>query len=207
MAGNPRKPAINHHAHAFYRQRGLGNRTCQHDLAPSIGSGTNCGILFARFHRAMQLVYLDGLGQARLQAFGRAAYLGQSRKKDQHRAGFAGHSADHGLCDAVFEPLPLRRIFMGYFNRKAAAGAFDMRAIAQKPAQRSSIKRCRHHHDPQIGPKRGLHIKRQCQAEICVKAAFVKLVEYDGGNTGKFGIAGYHAGEDALGHIFDARCR
>ena len=62
-------------------------------------------------------------------------------------------------------------------DRMGAALAFDHGRIFHQRRETRAVQRCRHSHQPQVGPERALRVKRKRESEIAVEAAFMHLVE------------------------------
>ena len=90
-------------------------------------------------------------------------------------------------------------------HRKGAAFALDHRRIAQQFSHPRAVQRRRHHQQPQILAQAGLRVACQCKAEIGVERTLVKFVEQHRGDAAELGIVEDLAGENPLGHHFDAR--
>ena len=95
VARYARKPAVDHDAHALNRERSLGDRGRQHDLAPAARRGRDRAVLHLRFERAIERDDVDrrvrvALAQQRL---GAADFAG------------AGKESEHRTCVRAQRPL------------------------------------------------------------------------------------------------------
>ena len=93
VARHARQAAVDHHAHAFDGQRGLGNGGRQHDLAAAGRRRRNGAVLLARIERAIERDDVDvRIVDALLeQRFG-AADLAGARQEHQQRALFGAQA-------------------------------------------------------------------------------------------------------------------
>jgi len=78
-------------------------------------------------------------------------------------------------------------------------------AVAQEPCDGLQIQGRRHHHQAQILAQVLLTLDAQRQSQVGIQTAFVKLVEDHAADAGEGRIFLQHAGENPLGHHFDAR--
>ena len=112
---------------------------------------------------------------------------------------------DRALC-LVFDGFLASRREMRDLDRMAAPGAAQSRRV-EEAGEPFAIQRRRHRHDPQVLAQPGLHIQRQCQAEIAGQVAFVEFVEQQGTDAFQQRIVLQHAGEDAFGDHDDPGLR
>ncbi len=91
-------------------------------------------------------------------------------------------------------------------HRKPAALAGQARR-AEERGQALAVEGGRHHHDAQVLTQPGLHVQRQCQAEVGRQVALVELVEQQRADAVQQRVVLQHAGEDAFGDDLDAGTR
>jgi len=90
-------------------------------------------------------------------------------------------------------------------HRKDAALRAHERRVAQQARHRCPIQRCRHDEQPQVGREVGARIEAQRNSQIGLQAAFVELVENDGGDALERRITLQQPRQHALGNHLDAR--
>jgi len=95
----PRKPRIDHHAHTFDGQAGLGDVGRQHDLAPAGRGRLDGGTLIVELQFAMQRAEQDvlPLGQPLAQGLVNAPDLSLPREEHQQAAGLLVERLQHRL--------------------------------------------------------------------------------------------------------------
>ncbi len=92
-------------------------------------------------------------------------------------------------------------------DREGAALANDDRRVIQQFCDPRAVERRRHDEKAQILAQYGRGVEAEREGEIGVERALVEFVENHQRDAGKAGIVQNHAGEDALGHDFEARFR
>ncbi len=114
----------------------------------------------------------------------------------------AGHEAEdvsggawQQLADRVDHSFA-RRIF--HRQRMQGAGHIDDRAVAEECRHRRRLERGRHHEDAEVGSRQP-RLPRQCQSQIGVHAALVKLVDDQRAYVAQQRIVLQIRGEDAFG--------
>ncbi len=197
--GQAGKPAVNHHPHAIDRDGRFGNRGRQHDLAATRRRGPDCRILCAAFHRSIKRRKQDIGRQPFFQKPCRAFYLALPRQEGQNTARFIHQCIADCPRHGILNPLIRLAVAIADIDGISAALALDDRRIAEKRGHARTIQRCRHDEDFEIVAQCRLHIERQRQTEIGIKAAFMKFIKENGGNAIQVRIIQDHARKDALG--------
>ena len=187
MAGHPRHTAIDHGADAVDRDGAFGDVGGEDDLAA-----------IARPHRAVllvgRLIAVQGKQQPSLSVGERRASrlrpadFARSRQKHQHvaRFGTPGQSRQRG-CHPLFDRRRgMRRVF-DFQWVLAALGAHCTRT-AEVFGHGRHIERGGHHDQPQIGTPRALQAAEQCQCQVALQVALMKLVEDHAADALQFGV-------------------
>ena len=201
-----RQPAVDHHAHARQRHRGLGDIGRQHDAPAAV-----------RIRRQRQRLLLQRqLAMQRQQAHIAGGHRGQRGQRAQGIADFALAGQEHQQVAGLLRQCMLdattqlrqqafvasRREVRHRHRIRAPLGRQPRRVDSRR--QRRAIERGRHHQQPQVRPQLRLHVERQGQAEVAGQVAFVEFVENNGRHAVQGRVVLDHPRQDALGKHFDA---
>ena len=200
-----RQAAVDHDAHAGQRDAGFGDVGGQHDAA-TIARRQHARLLIDG-QLAVQREHLD-VAQG---------FASRDRRIDLRDLALAGqeHEDIAGMLrDGLFDRAARLR------HERFVAARGEMRDVDGVRASRArqsrrieetrepfAIERRRHHHDAQVLAQSGLHVERECEAEIAGEVAFVEFVEQQCADAFEHRIVLQHAREDAFGDDFDARAR
>jgi hypothetical protein len=208
------KAAVDHHAHAGQGHRRFRDIGGEHHSATAIAAWLQHARLLFDGEFAVQGQHLDDLTLRRcpvhrLPSRQRGLQphdLAPPRQEHQHVAGMRGQRVLDRTLRLLFDRLLAARRKMRDRDRKAAPRAGKPRR-SEETGEFFAIQGRRHDHDPQVLAQAGLHVQRQRQAKVASQVALVEFVEQDRADALEQRIVLQHAGEDALGHDFDAGFR
>ena len=207
----PRESCVDDHGHAGDGHAGLGDVGRQHHAPHASHALVERRILLLSTQIAVQRQQLQAqtgqVSELRLHA----PDLARARQEHQQIAAGLIERLSHRARDKT-----LRRFRTARQERCAAtvvedldvkhpAGHVNHRRIAQERGDARAIECRRHHQHAKVGVERAAGIEAQCEPQVGLQAAFVKLVEDHAANAGEFRIGVQHAGEHAFGDDFDAR--
>ena len=175
-ARHPHQPAIDHDAHAFDGEAGLGDRGRQHDLAPSGGRGRDGAVLVGRREVAIERRHVD-IGAEIAQALLDPADLADAGQEDQRAAAFLGECAPHRRRHRILDAAGRLAVEIAGVDRKHAARALDHRRAAQPLRHRPGIEGRRHGDHAQVLAQRRLRLAHQGEGKVGLQPALVQLVE------------------------------
>ena len=215
------QPRIDHDPDALDGEARLGDAGREHDLALPARGRAQRRILLLRAQLAVQRQDADGIRRAprrgclrRRRAGARAgfleraldtAYFRRARQEAEDVAVVIRESAAYHLRGLQLErDLGAARHVTGRDLEAAPLRAHRGRA-AQEPCERLEIKGRGHHQELQVLAQRLLALDAECEAEIGIETALVKLIEDDAADAAELGIRLQHACEDAFRDDLDAR--
>ncbi len=205
---NAREAAVDDNADAFNRQRGLGNRRGQHDLAAAGRRRRDRAVLHLGIERAIECDDIDRrIGDALAQqCLGPADFSGTGQENEQ-RSGIRSQRPHHGVGDLTFDMgLRIAPKVPG-LDRKRPAGAFDHRCAAEQIADAGAVECRRHHQQFQVFAQALLNIPRQRQSKVRIQRTLVELIEQQRRDAIERRVVQHHAGENAFGNHLDAGLR
>ena len=186
---NAHEPAVDDDAHALDRERRLGDRSGEHDLAPPRRRGGDGEILRAAIERAIERRDVDvGALDTRFQGLGDAADFALARQEDEDRAAFACERLERDARDLVLDAGARIATDISCLDGEGAALALDQRRITEQRAHARAVERRRHDKKPQILAQALLRVEREGEAEVGVERALVELVEQNGRHAIERGI-------------------
>ena len=163
VARHARQTGIDDDTNALDRQRGLGDRGCQHDLALALWRRRDGAILHGGVERAEQRHDFDArIMDPFTEKILGAADFGRARQKRQHRAGIGAQRDSDRIRHLPLDGRIRLAAEIARLHRKGAAFARHHRRIAEQFADARAVERRRHHQDAQILAQAGLRIPRQC---------------------------------------------
>ncbi len=125
--------------------------------------------------------------------------LWRTRQETEDLPARLAHSGPHRLDQG-------RRGHIADVERIQGARHVDDRTIIQKCRHPTGVERCRHHDDPKIRSC-GRRLPGQREAEICVNAPLVELIENDGAKLRQERIGLQPRGQNTFGGQQHARVR
>ncbi len=203
---NAGETAIDDEAHAFNRQRGLGDRRRQHHLAAAGLRRRDRFVLCGAIHRPKKRrnVYIR-VAQPLFEQGGGPHDLALTGQEDQSRAALGGERRKYDAGGVLLDAQSRVATDIARLDRKRPAGALDDRRIAEQTGDAGPIERRRHDEEAQILAQGPLRVERQSEAKIGVERALVEFVEQHRSDAFERWIIKDHPCEDALGDDFDPR--
>ena len=133
--------------------------------------------------------------------------FGGARKECEDVTGvaLAQKSFDCG-GDLLFERRGGVRSMSDLEIEQAAFGAQNF-ASAQPGRQRSGIESCRHDDEAEIRTRGRLKTEQECESQVAVQVALVKLIQDDDGDAVESRIVEQLSGEDTFGEVAQASRR
>ncbi len=205
VARHARESGIDDDADAVDRQRGLGDRGRQHDLASPGRRGGDRAILGRGVERPIKRDDVGrGVVEALLEPRLGPADLGGAGQEHQDGAPLRPQCPQRRVGD-----LRLDRSFriaadVMRRDRKRAAFACDHRRVAEMARDARAVDRRRHDQQLEVLAQPALGVAREREAEIGVERALVEFVEQHGRDAIERGIIEHEPREHALGHHLDA---
>ncbi len=175
-AWHAHQAGIDHEAHAFDRQAGLGDRGGEHDLAPAGGRWRDGAVLLGGRQVAVERCHIDIGGEA-VQALLDAADLADAGQEHQRAAAFRRDGAADRARHRILDAAGRLTVEVARLDREQAAGRFDQRRAAQPLRHRAGIERRRHGDDAQLLAQRALGFAYEGEGEVALQPALVQLVE------------------------------
>ena len=144
-----RQAGIDYNRNTIQRQRCLSDRRGQHDAAAAIWIAADCGALCGRFALPMQRQDRH-VGQALHQPVTGSLDLPDTWQEGQNVTFLVTPCRKDRAGHGFIQPQFRTRTQPADRQRPGLAFAFDHRRASQQTGEACTVKRCRHHHQPQV---------------------------------------------------------
>ena len=206
--------AVHHHLYALYREAGLRDIGGQYHLAPAFRR---------RLDGLLLLFQAEAAIQGRNSHVAAVGSLQRRRQFTRHLDNFPLPGQENQHAATVFHQGVLYRLHrhrrngiaqlvglaIASVHRVLPSPGSENRGVPQQSGHRLAVQGGRHHQQLQRRPlaEQFTTLQAQCQAQLRIEIAFVKLVEYDQGDILQAGVALQLPGENALGDDLYAGAR
>ena len=198
--------AVDHDPHALDGEAGLGDRGCEHDLAPSGRRGGDGTVLLGGREVAVERRDVDG-GIEAIQPLLDAADLADPGQEHQCAAALLGQRPSDGGRHRVLDPARGLAVEMTRLDREHAAGRFDQGRTAETVHDGAGIQGRRHGNDAQVLAQRHLGLAHEREGKVGVQPALVQFVEDHAADAVERRVVLQQAQEQAVGDDLDAGAR